>query len=64
VRGTLDRRDGVTAFVDFEAKAVLVVAPAVDAAQAEAALQRAERGCLVSNSLKAPVHLTAVIEHR
>lgn len=61
VTGTLDRRDRTTAFTGFELHARLVAGPPVDAAAARAALERAERGCLVSNSLKAPVHLTTEI---
>lgn len=59
VNGTLDRRDGVTQFTGFELQARLGIDATVDQASARAALERAERGCLVSNSLKAPVHLTA-----
>ena len=61
VEGELDRRDGVTAFVGFNLQARLGVDGQVDEAAARAALERAERGCLVSNSLKAPVHLTAEV---
>ena len=59
--GTLDRQDGVTAFTAFDLHAALTLAPGADAGQAEAALQRAEQKCLVSNSLKAPVHLTTTL---
>lgn len=58
VRGTLERVDGVTSFTSFALHAELAVGPDVDPDQAQAALQRAERGCLISNSLKAHVHLT------
>lgn len=57
VEGTLERRDGVTAFTGFQLRARLGIGADVDHAIANAALERAERGCLVSNSLKAPVHL-------
>ena len=56
IEGTLDRRDKVTAFTGFELHATLA-APGVDPALARSSLERAERGCLISNSLKAPVHL-------
>lgn len=62
VEGTLERRDGVTAFTaftDFQLHARLGIGANVDHAVANATLERAERGCLVSNSLKAPVHLQA-----
>ena len=55
--GTLERRERVTAFTAFRLRARLVVAAGVDADAARAALERAEHGCLVSNSLKAPVEL-------
>lgn len=59
VEGTLERVDGVTAFSAFELHATLTLDPGVDEAVALGALERAERGCLISNSLKAPVHLRA-----
>lgn len=59
--GKLERIDGVTAFTAFDLHAELTIAADVDPTQAEASLQRAERGCLVSNSLKAPVHLVPVL---
>ncbi len=62
VTGVLDRAEGVTAFVRFDVVARLEVTPGTDPAQAEAALQRAERGCLISNSLKAAVHLETRVE--
>lgn len=55
--GTLERRDGVTAFTGFQLHARLATDGNVDEALARSALERAERGCLVSSSLKAPVHL-------
>lgn len=61
VSGTLERVDGVTAFSAFAVHAQLAVGPEVDAEQAHAALHRAERGCLISNSLKADVHLTTAV---
>lgn len=62
VTGVLDRVEGVTAFVRFEVLARLEVASGADQALLESALQRAERGCLISNSLKAAVHLHAQIK--
>ena len=59
--GTLDRQDGITAFTAFTLHATLTLAAGADATGAESALERAERGCLVSNSLKAPVHLVAEV---
>lgn len=55
--GRLERHEGVTAFTGFTLHARLEIGANVDEALARTALERAERGCLVSNSLKAPVHL-------
>lgn len=57
VDGTLERRDGMTAFTAFELHATLAIGADIDEAEALAALERAEHGCLISNSLKAPVQL-------
>ena len=57
LEGTLDRPERVSQFTAFALQATLTVAPGTDAGAAEAALARAEKGCLISNSLKAPVHL-------
>lgn len=62
VDGTLDRQEKVTAFTAFQLHATLTVSPGTDAAQAETALQRAEQRCLISNSLKAPVHLSTTLQ--
>lgn len=61
VQGTLDRQERVTQFTGFELHATLTVAPDTDLATAGASLQRAEKACLISNSLKAPVHLVAEV---
>lgn len=57
VTGTLERVEGKTAFSGFELTATLSIGPEVDQAAALGALDRAERGCLISNSLKGAVHL-------
>lgn len=59
VEGTLDRIDDVTAFTAFELHATLAVDAGVNEAVALETLERAERRCLIANSLKAPVHLRA-----
>jgi len=61
VEGTLERRDGVTAFTRFEVHATLGLGAEASPDEAEALLQRAERGCLISSSLKADVHLVPVV---
>jgi peroxiredoxin-like protein len=62
VTGTLDREDSVTQFTRFDMTAHLVVPAGEDAARARHALEKAERNCLISSSLKAPIALSATIE--
>ena len=62
VTGTLDRVDRVTQFTHFDMTAHLVVPAGVDADQARHALERAERNCLISRSLKASVGLDTTVE--
>ncbi|MFO1456926.1 MAG: OsmC family protein [Steroidobacteraceae bacterium] len=50
--GTLERVDGVTSFTRYVTRARLRLAPGADAARAHELLERAERGCLVANSLR------------
>lgn len=57
VDGTLDRLDKVTQFTGFNVTARLDVPEGVDTAAAERALEKAERNCLISSSLKGAVHL-------
>jgi organic hydroperoxide reductase OsmC/OhrA len=57
VTGTLDRIDRVTQFTAFELWADLCVPEGTSNELARRAMEKAERGCLVANSLKAPVHL-------
>jgi organic hydroperoxide reductase OsmC/OhrA len=62
VTGTLDRVDHVTQFTHFDITAHLVVPAGVDAAGARHALEKAERNCLISSSLKASIALDATVE--
>jgi organic hydroperoxide reductase OsmC/OhrA len=62
VTGTLDRVDRVTQFTGFDMRAQLVVPAGADADAARRALEKAERNCLISNSLKAPIVLAATVE--
>jgi len=62
VSGTLDRVDRTTQFVKFEIHAHLAVPAGIGAEQARRALEKAERSCLITNSLKAPVHLESTID--
>ena len=61
VTGTLDRVERATQFTGFDLSAELCVPPGTSAEFAQRALDKAERACLVANSLKAPVHLHATI---
>jgi peroxiredoxin-like protein len=62
VTGTLDRIDHVTEFTGFEIHASLDVPPGTDVAQARRLLEKAERTCLISNSLKGTIRLTSDIK--
>jgi organic hydroperoxide reductase OsmC/OhrA len=62
VTGTLDRIDRATQFTQFDIQAHLTVPAGTDPDKARRALAKAERGCLISNSLKAEVRLDAVVE--
>lgn len=55
--GTLDRVERSTEFTAFALKATLTVLPGTDVDLAHRALEKAEHACLITNSLKAPVHL-------
>jgi organic hydroperoxide reductase OsmC/OhrA len=57
VTGTLDRVDRVTQFTSFNLSAQLCVPAGTDGALAQRSIEKAERACLIANSLKAPVHL-------
>ncbi|MDZ7645547.1 MAG: OsmC family protein [Woeseiaceae bacterium] len=57
VEGILDRQDNVTQFVSFRIRATLEVPEGTDDARAERLLEKAEKSCLITNSMKAPVHL-------
>jgi len=62
VGGTLDKIDKVTQFTRFDVRASLVIPSGTDAAKAHAMLEKAERHCLITNSLKAPSHLEARVD--
>jgi organic hydroperoxide reductase OsmC/OhrA len=57
VEGTLDRVERVSQFTRFDLRATLTVLPGADIDQAHRALEKAERTCLITRSLKAAVHL-------
>lgn len=61
VRGTLERVEGKTRFTRIEVEAALVVPEGTDHEKAVQAMERAEKVCLVSNSLVAERHLAATV---
>jgi len=50
--GTLDRAEGVTRFTAIDLNVQLTVPREIDHEKARAVLEKAERGCLIGNSLK------------
>jgi peroxiredoxin-like protein len=62
--GTLDRSEGVTRFTAIDLHAWLVVPAETDAERARALLTKAEKNCLVGNSLKftPTLHLSVSVE--
>jgi organic hydroperoxide reductase OsmC/OhrA len=60
--GTLDRVEGVTQFIRFDVRAHLVIPRGDDADRARHALEKAERHCLISSSLKGVINLDAAVE--
>ena len=62
VEGTLDRVERATQFTGFRVRASLHVPAGTDEALARRLLEKSERGCLISSSLKGAVHLEASVE--
>lgn len=61
VEGTLDRVERATQFTAFTMRVTLTVPPSVEIEAARRAVERAEHGCLITNSLKAPVTLETMV---
>lgn len=61
VSGTLDRIERATQFTNFEIDAHLEVPAGVDRDRAQRALEKAERNCLITNSLKGTIHLNGEV---
>lgn len=61
VEGVLERVSGVTQFSQFTTHAKLTVGASADTAKARELLERAEKGCLIANSLRGGRHLQAEI---
>ena len=62
VTGTLDRVDRVMQFTRFDMTAHLVVPAGEDTDRARHALEKAERNCLITSSLKASIALETTVE--
>jgi len=60
--GTLDRVERITQLTAFELRVRLMIPPECDVEQARRLLDKAEQLCLISNSLKAVIHLEPEIE--
>ncbi len=61
VVGTLDKIERVTQFTHFQVTSELTVPPGVDEQKAHRLLEKAEKHCLITNSLKADSSLTATV---
>lgn len=61
VEGTLDRVDGVTQFTSFDVRATVRVPEGTDVDKARRLMEKTERACLITNSLKGESRLTAEI---
>lgn len=57
VEGVLERIEGNSRFTQMHVRVRLVVPPGADAARARMLMEKAEKGCLISNSLSAVKHL-------
>ena len=57
VQGLLERNDGVARFTRFETRARLAIPAGSDPARARMLMEKAEKICLISNSLSAARHL-------
>jgi organic hydroperoxide reductase OsmC/OhrA len=60
--GTVDRVERTTRFVAFELRARLRVPPGTNPDRAKQVLQKAERSCLISNSLSCEIRVIPTIE--
>lgn len=59
--GIVDRRDGVTRFTEITIRPTLRVPAGTDHVRAQTLLEKAEKGCLVSASLSAAIHLAPAV---
>lgn len=61
VEAVLERVDGVTRFTRFTTRARLTVAADADAARGKLLLEKADKVCLITNSLNGEFHLDAEV---
>ncbi|MBT7952648.1 MAG: OsmC family peroxiredoxin [Gammaproteobacteria bacterium] len=61
VEGTLERVEKTTSFTEYKIKATLNVPADTDEQRAQRVLEKAEVGCLITNSLSGTTHLEAVV---
>jgi organic hydroperoxide reductase OsmC/OhrA len=64
VVGTLEKIDRVTQFTRFDVRAELTVPAGTDEAKAHRMMEKAERHCLVTNSMTGDTHLEASVRVR
>lgn len=64
VVGTLEKIDRVTQFTRFDVRAELTVPAGTDEAKARRMMEKAERHCLVTNSMTGDTHLEASVRVR
>jgi len=60
--GTLDKIEKLAQFTAFRVKAQLTVPPGTNEKKARTILEKAEKYCLITNSMKADSHLEATVE--
>lgn len=61
VEGVLERFEGVAQFTGFTTHATLRVSTGADTARAQALMDKAEKGCLIANSVRGTRHLVAEV---
>jgi organic hydroperoxide reductase OsmC/OhrA len=60
--GTLDRVENVSQFTDLDLRVHVEVPPGVELERARRVVEKAERNCLIANSLKATMHFDNEVE--
>ena len=64
VEGVLERSDGIAQFTGFTTHALLQVAPGTDPEKARTLMEKAEKGCLIANSVRGARHLVAEVQEK